>query len=190
MKWAERTFVHVHVSGGPEFTIRLDGQHSNGAAAVIGYKHIATGRVNADVGRPVTLGTNGVELGEVAGGTINCVGTDGAGAFPLVVVNFVAGIQMRLGRIESEPGGVPGIFEHLALGEGAGCRVRFKKVDALAAAWASFRALRRTVGAHVDQPGLSCGLSLLRLLYFALGSTRKGGPRHRQGGGALQEATA
>src|SRR6267142_21986 len=86
------------VGGGAEMAVRLNRQHGDGAAKIIGYEHKLAGGMKAHIGRAGTAGRDSVKQSEVPVGAI-----DGERAYSAFVV--VADAVGLIGGIKASAGG-------------------------------------------------------------------------------------
>src|ERR1700691_1698400 len=145
MRRAERTLVVFDVGCGTQFAVRKNRQDRHRAAGVGGDEHEFARRVHAQMCRTRALRTDGIEQRQMSARAIDRIG---AGR---TVGRLVGAVEMCPSRIECQPRRVRRIWNDLALGERAGFRIHLKQVDPLSISVAPFRALRRTVTAHVGE---------------------------------------
>ena len=103
-----RTRVHVrlHIRRRPERATGEDRKDRAISAAVVRHQDVVTGGVHAQVGRSPAFGADRVQERELAISLVDRESADRASRCAIEIADLIGDIEMGLGRIERQPGGV------------------------------------------------------------------------------------
>ncbi len=128
--------------GGGQSAVELGGENSDGACAIIGNEHIATGSIDDEVARAGSFGGLLIELRELAGLGVDRKSGYGTGGLVVEGPDLIGRVKESLTRVNRKKGRTWSFGHELCLAEGTGLEVESVEVNPLA--------LRPGVGAHED----------------------------------------
>lgn len=184
---ADRSRVFPDVGGGAEAAVGQNRKHRHGAAEVVGDQNELSGRMHAEMGRPLAAGRDGVEQSRLP---VRRMEGEGADRPPFLLADplgFVGRIEARLRGVERQGARARAHFMHPGRRQGPGGAVDPKEVNAAAVSRRQINLgrpdvlERRSVGADVSHERLPGSVG--RRCQRALRQERSPG----QGGGGLEK---
>ena len=130
----DRALMAPDISRRPELAVRLDRQHRDRPAAVVGDQRVLPCRMNAHVGRPRPFRADGVEQRQSAGCAIDCVDAHRFRSRCREPQPRSPSRGASASRSKASHEGLAAVLTTSRCGERAGRRVHFQQVNALSPA--------------------------------------------------------